>query len=113
MIHGTPFSSQVWRRIAPLLASRRSVYFFDLLGYGRSAKENVPDVSLGIQTQAFCGVVEGMGSAGPRRPRSRFWRRDGAASPLPSEDSLPELDLGRPGCGRPLGFTAGPACPRT
>ena len=32
MVHGTPFSSVVWRRIAPHLAGRRRVYYFDLLG---------------------------------------------------------------------------------
>jgi len=38
LIHGTPFSSQVWRKIAPLLAHRWEVYYFDLLGYGLSQK---------------------------------------------------------------------------
>ncbi|RWE27469.1 MAG: alpha/beta hydrolase [Mesorhizobium sp.] len=65
MIHGTPFSSQVWRRIAPLLASRRSDYFFDLLGYGRSAKENVPDVSLGIQNRLFAALLREWGLQDP------------------------------------------------
>jgi pimeloyl-ACP methyl ester carboxylesterase len=36
LLHGTPFSSVVWRRIAPHLAGRRRVFYFDLLGYGRS-----------------------------------------------------------------------------
>lgn len=36
LIHGWPFSSQVWRRIAPWLARHRSVYFFDLPGMGQS-----------------------------------------------------------------------------
>jgi pimeloyl-ACP methyl ester carboxylesterase len=58
MIHGTPFSSQVWRRIAPLLASSRTVYFFDLLGYGQSAKEDVQDVSLGIQNKLFVSLLK-------------------------------------------------------
>ncbi|MEI7264605.1 hydrolase [Pectobacterium carotovorum] len=26
LIHGTPFSSQVWRRIAPLLSSQWTIY---------------------------------------------------------------------------------------
>ncbi len=37
LLHGTPFSSVVWRRIAPYLATHRRVFYFDLLGYGRSA----------------------------------------------------------------------------
>jgi pimeloyl-ACP methyl ester carboxylesterase len=49
LIHGTPFSSVVWRRIAPLLAAGRRVYFYDLLGYGQSEKRIGQDVSLGIQ----------------------------------------------------------------
>lgn len=35
-VHGTPFSSQVWRRIAPIAARFRQVFYFDLLGYGMS-----------------------------------------------------------------------------
>ena len=49
LVHGTPFSSQVWRRIAPWLARYRTVYFFDLLGYGESEKRAGKDVSLGVQ----------------------------------------------------------------
>lgn len=48
LIHGTPFSSHVWRRIAPVLAARFRVHLFDLLGYGASAKPE-GDVSLGVQ----------------------------------------------------------------
>lgn len=47
LLHGTPFSSLVWRRIAPWLARHRRVHYFDLLGYGRSDKPD-GDVSLGI-----------------------------------------------------------------
>jgi pimeloyl-ACP methyl ester carboxylesterase len=53
LLHGTPFSSVVWRRIAPLLARRRRVYYYDLLGYGRSHKEDGQDVSLGVQNRLF------------------------------------------------------------
>ncbi|WP_306025679.1 alpha/beta fold hydrolase [Oceaniradius stylonematis] len=49
LVHGTPFSSQVWRRIAPLLARHRTVYWFDLIGYGASDKGAGLDVSLGVQ----------------------------------------------------------------
>ncbi|MFK7765477.1 MAG: alpha/beta fold hydrolase [Roseobacter sp.] len=51
LIHGTPFSSQVWRRIVPYLTAHRSVYFYDLLGYGASEKESGQDVSLGVQNR--------------------------------------------------------------
>ncbi|WP_348627661.1 alpha/beta hydrolase [Mesorhizobium sp. M7A.F.Ca.CA.002.07.1.1] len=65
MLHGTPFSSQVWRRIAPLIASRRTVYFFDLLGYGQSAKADGQDVSLGVQNKLFASLLKEWGVKEP------------------------------------------------
>lgn len=56
-MHGTPFSSQVWRRIAPWLARRRQVCFFDLLGYGQSEKRAGQDVSLGVQTLVLAEML--------------------------------------------------------
>lgn len=46
MVHGTPWSSWTWRRVAPRLAERFSVYVFDLLGFGASEKRPGQDVSL-------------------------------------------------------------------
>ena len=57
LVHGTPFSSQVWRRIAPWLARHRTVYFFDLLGYGESEKQDGQDVSLGIQNEVLAEML--------------------------------------------------------
>lgn len=57
-IHGTPFSSQVWRRIVPQLADRRTVYFFDLAGYGRSDMREGQDVSLGVQNRVLAHLFE-------------------------------------------------------
>lgn len=57
LVHGTPFSSQVWRRIAPWLARHRTVYFFDLLGYGESEKRSGQDVSLGIQNEVLAEML--------------------------------------------------------
>jgi pimeloyl-ACP methyl ester carboxylesterase len=57
LVHGTPFSSQVWRRIAPWLARRRTVYFFDLLGYGESDKRAGQDVSLGVQNLVLAEML--------------------------------------------------------
>jgi pimeloyl-ACP methyl ester carboxylesterase len=65
MLHGTPFSSQVWRRIAPLVASRRRVFFFDMLGYGRSEKRSGQDVSAKIQTALFATLLREWGLTGP------------------------------------------------
>jgi len=56
LIHGTPFSAQVWRRIAPHLATLRRVYLFDLLGYGESAKGPGLDVSLGAQDRLLAAL---------------------------------------------------------
>lgn len=57
LVHGTPFSSQVWRRIVPWLARTRTVYFHDLLGYGQSTKRAGQDVSLGVQNGAFAALL--------------------------------------------------------
>ncbi|MGI5421437.1 alpha/beta fold hydrolase [Actinomadura luteofluorescens] len=53
MLHGTPFSSFIWRDIAPALAVRRSVYVFDMPGYGASSATEHQDLSL----DALAGVL--------------------------------------------------------
>jgi pimeloyl-ACP methyl ester carboxylesterase len=58
MVHGTPFSSQVWRRIAPWLSTKYTTYFFDLLGYGQSEMRSGQDVSLGIQNEVFTALLK-------------------------------------------------------
>lgn len=55
-IHGTPFSSQVWRRIAPQIADRRTVYYFDLVGYGQSEMREGQDVSLAVQNKVLAAL---------------------------------------------------------
>jgi pimeloyl-ACP methyl ester carboxylesterase len=57
LVHGTPFSSVVWRRIAPHLTERRQVFYYDLLGYGRSEMRPNQDVSLAIQGQLFAALL--------------------------------------------------------
>jgi pimeloyl-ACP methyl ester carboxylesterase len=52
LIHGWPFSSIVWRRIAPVLAQDRRVFYFDLLGFGASDKPS-GDTSLGVQNELW------------------------------------------------------------
>lgn len=64
LLHGTPFSSSEWRRIGPLLAERRRVYCFDMLGYGRSDKPD-SDVSRGIQNQLFAALYAHWGLNDP------------------------------------------------
>ena len=58
LVHGTPFSSYEWRRIVPCLATHRRVFYFDLLGYGQSDRDAVPDVSLGVQNQLFAELLD-------------------------------------------------------
>ena len=64
-IHGTPFSSQVWRRIVPQLVDRRTVYFFDLVGYGQSEMREDQDVSLGVQNKVLSALFTEWGLERP------------------------------------------------
>jgi pimeloyl-ACP methyl ester carboxylesterase len=65
LVHGTPFSSVVWRRIAPHLARRRRVFYFDLLGYGRSEMRDGQDVSIGTQNRLFAALLDHWGVKRP------------------------------------------------
>ena len=56
-VHGTPFSSYVWHRIAPHFFASHRVHYFDLLGYGRSAQPEA-DVSLGVQNQLLAQLLD-------------------------------------------------------
>ena len=62
LVHGTPFSSVVWHRVAPHLACLRRVYYWDLLGYGRSEMRAGQDVSLGVQNRVFSALLDHWGS---------------------------------------------------
>ncbi len=53
-VHGTPFSSYVWHRIAPHFFATHRVHYFDLPGYGRSEQPDA-DVSLGVQNELLWG----------------------------------------------------------
>jgi len=61
MAHGTPFSSFVWRRVAPILAAERRVVLFDLVGYGQSSKRDGQDVSLGRQGEMLAALLKHLG----------------------------------------------------
>jgi pimeloyl-ACP methyl ester carboxylesterase len=65
LVHGTPFSSFVWRRIARELARHHLVFVYDLLGYGQSDKRAGQDVSLGVQNRVLTALLEHWGL---RRP---------------------------------------------
>lgn len=57
LVHGTPFSSVVWRRIAPHLTAYRHILYYDLLGYGRSEMRANQDVSLAVQGRLFAALL--------------------------------------------------------
>ena len=57
LVHGTPFSSYVWRRIARELAREYQVFLFDLLGYGQSEMRDGQDVSLGVQNRLLSALL--------------------------------------------------------
>jgi pimeloyl-ACP methyl ester carboxylesterase len=66
LIHGTPFSSYVWRSIARELARDYKVYLFDLLGYGQSEKTEGQDVSLGVQNILLAALLRHWGLERPK-----------------------------------------------
>lgn len=57
LVHGTPFSSFVWRAIARELARHRQVFVYDLLGYGQSEKKDGQDISLGVQNRVLAALL--------------------------------------------------------
>ncbi len=57
LLHGSPFSSYIWRDIAPALARTRRVHVFDLLGYGQSEMRADQDVSLTAQAKLFVRLL--------------------------------------------------------
>jgi pimeloyl-ACP methyl ester carboxylesterase len=65
LVHGTPSRSFLWRRVAPVLARRYSVYVYDLLGYGESERRDDHDVSIAVQGRLLAELA---GSWGLDRP---------------------------------------------
>ena len=64
MIHGTPFSSYVWRSIARELARSHTVHLYDLVGYGQSEKREGQDVSLARQGRLLAALLGHWGLTG-------------------------------------------------
>lgn len=56
LCHGTPWSSFVWRATIEALRADRSVYVWDMIGYGQSDKPD-GDVSLGTQSELLAALV--------------------------------------------------------
>ncbi|WP_345433221.1 alpha/beta fold hydrolase [Actinoallomurus vinaceus] len=57
LLHGTPFSSYVWRGVARALAQRHEVFVWDMPGYGASEKAEGQDVSLAAQGALFAELL--------------------------------------------------------
>jgi pimeloyl-ACP methyl ester carboxylesterase len=56
-LHGTPWSSALWRPIADALSTRYTVHLWDMPGYGTSSKLAEHDVDLGTQAELFAGLL--------------------------------------------------------
>ncbi|QUX26569.1 alpha/beta fold hydrolase [Nocardiopsis akebiae] len=65
LLHGTPFSSHVWRHVARALSARYTVHVWDMPGYGASAKHEGQDVSLAAQQAAFTALLDHWGLERP------------------------------------------------
>lgn len=65
LVHGTPYSSYLWRDIAPALARERTVYVFDHLGYGQSEQREGQVLSLAAQARRFTGLLSHWGVREP------------------------------------------------
>lgn len=65
LLHGTPFSSFVWRDIALALANTRRVYVWDMLGFGQSDKHEEQDVSLAAQGRILAALLGHWGLSQP------------------------------------------------
>jgi pimeloyl-ACP methyl ester carboxylesterase len=66
LVHGTPWSSFTWYKLAPVLAQRYRVYYYDLIGYGQSAKRDGQNVSLGAQNRLLTELLDHWNLDNPR-----------------------------------------------
>ncbi len=57
LVHGFPWSSQAWRRIAPWLAKTHKVFYFDMLGTGQSEKSEDQDVTEPVQSDLLAALI--------------------------------------------------------
>ncbi|MFF2326720.1 MULTISPECIES: alpha/beta fold hydrolase [unclassified Streptomyces] len=65
LLHGTPFSSYVWRAVARSLARRHQVFVWDMPGYGASEMSVGQDVSLAAQGRVFTELLAHWGLEEP------------------------------------------------
>ena len=65
LVHGFPWSSQAWRKIAPWLARTHKVYLFDMAGTGQSEKADGQDVSERVQSDLLAALIAHWGLSRP------------------------------------------------
>jgi pimeloyl-ACP methyl ester carboxylesterase len=65
LLHGTPFSSYVWRAVARSLGRSHQVFVWDMPGYGTSEKFAGQDVSLAAQGRIFTELLAHWGLEEP------------------------------------------------
>jgi pimeloyl-ACP methyl ester carboxylesterase len=65
LLHGTPFSSYIWRGVAAALAPHPRVYVWDMPGYGTSEKSADQDISLAALGRVFAGLLDHWGLTEP------------------------------------------------
>lgn len=64
-LHGTPWSSALWRPIADTLAQQFTVYLWDMPGYGSSSMAASAPVDLGVQGALFAHLLDNWGLTEP------------------------------------------------
>lgn len=65
LVHGTPYSSFLWRDVAPALARTRRVFVFDHLGFGQSEKREGQDLGLAAHARRFAALLSHWGIENP------------------------------------------------
>jgi pimeloyl-ACP methyl ester carboxylesterase len=65
LVHGTPTRSYLWRDVIPALGEHRSVYVYDLPGYGESEKREGQEVSIAAQARVLAELLEAWGLEEP------------------------------------------------
>lgn len=65
LLHGTPWSSALWRPVAEALAARFTVHLWDMPGYGSSSKHPEHAVDLGVQGELFADLLREWGLQRP------------------------------------------------
>lgn len=65
LVHGTPSRAFIWRDVIPALARRRTVYVYDLPGFGSSERCEGQNVSIAGQARALTELVGAWGLDAP------------------------------------------------